>query len=137
MAGPWDVGQFAVGFTLSALAACAVVFNGFAHTGMSEVMQIVALAAATVANFVALMLFLRDAFTYKAFVAAKAPTPLLFMKLTHEAFRSAVARLRCAARVLRLIWRMAQGADAQGEERAVAGGRAQAGHHAHVAGAVG
>lgn len=81
------MGLWAVAFTWSALALGATVFDSAVSTQASNVIRIILIAAACVANWICLMHFIRDVFTYKVFTADKMAAPLMFFKLSHEAAR--------------------------------------------------
>lgn len=79
--------NWAPAFTLSALALATITFNNIALTHLSEIMVIIALVAASLANVLCAGHFVRDVFVYKVFTGAQPMGPLSFTKLTHEAFR--------------------------------------------------
>lgn len=81
------MGLWAVAFTLSAVALCAVLYDSYVMTDASKVTRIMFIACACVANWICLTHFVRDMFMFKVFVAEKMPAPLLFFKLSHEAAR--------------------------------------------------
>lgn len=81
------MGLWAVAFTLSALALCATLFDNRVFTDASNVIRLSLIAAACVANWICLMHFIRDVFTFKVFTADKMAAPLLFFRLSHEAAR--------------------------------------------------
>lgn len=89
------MGNWAIAFTCSALALAATTHYficGPAST-FAEVLVYIAVAAASCANVVCFGHFVRDAFTFKVFVAEKELTPLAIMKLTHESIRCVLGRL--------------------------------------------
>lgn len=48
MTGPWSMANWAVAFTMSAIAIATILFNTLAQTNMSEAMVIVTVAVASV-----------------------------------------------------------------------------------------
>lgn len=92
LTGKWNMSNWAVAFTCSALALAATThyFICGPDATFAKVLVIIAVAAASYANVVCFGHFLRDAFTFKVFVSEKELTPLAIMKLTHEAIRCVI-----------------------------------------------
>jgi hypothetical protein len=96
------MGLWAVAFTISALALCAILFDAAVMTDTSNVIRIMLIAGACTANWICFTHFVRDVFTRKVFTADKMAAPLLFFKLSHEA-----ARYICPCSALFLIMHVA------------------------------
>ena len=91
--GKWVMANWAMAFTASALALCALLHHSMCgpDAELSRVIAIIAMAVAAWANVVCAGHFLRDCFTRKVFTPEKSPNPLMFMKLTHEGIRCVVS----------------------------------------------
>lgn len=89
LSGKWNMGNWAVAFSCTALALAVEVFHTTAPSLVSRVLVYIFMSVAACANVVCFGHFVRDVATFKVFVSEKELTPLAIMKLTHEAIRCA------------------------------------------------
>jgi hypothetical protein len=91
LSGKWNMGNWAVAFTVSALAIGAIQYHSLCgpRSMVTEVLVYVGLSCASYATIVCVGHFVRDVAVWKVFTAEKDLTPLQFMKLTHEGIRYA------------------------------------------------